>query len=215
MTMKEGLSVEKTDTAHLEWDLQWRTPEGRGDWIAPERDVIDIIPRLKAAGVREVLDLGCGVGRHSLLLAGSECGIDFLEKQAEAAGLAVETVTAEMTALPYPADHFDYALAWNVVYHGDLPVVVKTIAEVTRVLKPGGFFQGTMLSKRNDEITAGDRIGYNTFRNRGSAEKNHPHFYCDFQELAGLLMGFEVLCLEDREHARPGSFHWHFTARKK
>jgi tellurite methyltransferase len=97
--------MEKTDTAHPAWDSRWRTDEGREDWLTPERDVLDFIPRLKAAGAVAVLDLGSGVGRHSLLLAsegfrvsavdGSEYGIVFLTQGAHAAGLAVETVLAE------------------------------------------------------------------------------------------------------------------------
>ena len=33
--------------------------------------IVDAIPALKKHGVKRVLDLGCGAGRHCVLLAGS------------------------------------------------------------------------------------------------------------------------------------------------
>ncbi len=50
---------------------------------------------------------------------------------------------------------FDYVLAFNVIYHGDRPIVERTIAEIARVLKAGGLYQGTMLSKRNTRYGCG------------------------------------------------------------
>jgi hypothetical protein len=46
------------------------------------------------------------------------------------------------------------------------------------------------------------------------ADKVHPHFYCNAAELAGLFAGFELLSLSDRQHARPGSWHWHLIAER-
>ncbi len=59
----------KTDTAHHAWEKRWQTPEGRQDWLRPEADVADYAAALQAHGGRRALDLGCGVGRHSILLA--------------------------------------------------------------------------------------------------------------------------------------------------
>jgi SAM-dependent methyltransferase len=56
-------------TAVEAWDKRWATVEGRADWRDPDPDVIALLPELKARGVRTALDLGCGVGRHALLLA--------------------------------------------------------------------------------------------------------------------------------------------------
>jgi tellurite methyltransferase len=214
----------KTDTAHLEWDQKWQTPEGRSAWLTPEQDVAEFIPVVKAAGAVQTLDLGCGVGRHSLLLAreglkvsaldGSDAGIKFLDDRAREEGLTIETVISEMTSLPYPSGYFDYVLAWNVIYHGDLAVVTRVISEITRVLKAGGLFQGTMLSKRNAEVKVGRLIAFNTYLNDDLEDKSHPHFYCDAGELTGLFTGYELWTLSDREHTREGSHHWHMMAQK-
>ncbi len=37
--------------------------------MRPENSVVEAVPWMQANGVRRVLDLGCGVGRHSIFLA--------------------------------------------------------------------------------------------------------------------------------------------------
>src|SRR3546814_12114226 len=63
-----------------------------------------------------------------------------------------------MTELPYADASFDYLLSFNVIYHGDGGVVARAIAEIQRVLKPGGLFHGTLLSKRNGRYGLGEAL---------------------------------------------------------
>ena len=135
-------------------------------------------------------------------------------QQSQKQGLALELHSGEMTALPFADHSVDYVLAWNVIYHGDLPVVLRVICEILRVLRPKGLFQGTMLSKRNTEITQGHLIAPNTYINNDCFEKRHPHYYCTAPELIALFNGFEPLVLQDVEHSRAGSFHWQILAEK-
>ncbi len=213
-----------TDTAFQAWDRKWMTEEGRAGWTRPEQDVIDIVPLLRLRSVNTVLDLGCGVGRHSLLFAyegfavcsldASEAGLEIARNNARDAKLPVDFSCSKMTDLPYGADSFDYVLAWNVIYHGDPFIVQRSLKEISRVLRRGGIFQGTMLSKRNALYGKGRLIAKDTFIIDDDDEKSHSHFYCDYGELLELLAGFRVLSGRDTEHDKPGSYHWHFTAEK-
>ncbi len=224
MKKQECNSLERTDTAHLDWDTRWRNEEDRAKWIEPEAFVLNSIPLLQKRGIHTVLDLGCGVGRHALALAragftvhgmdASPAALDFTAQQSQKQGLALELHSGEMTALPFADHSVDYVLAWNVIYHGDLPVVLRVICEILRVLRPKGLFQGTMLSKRNTEITQGHLIAPNTYINNDCFEKRHPHYYCTAPELIALFNGFEPLVLQDVEHSRAGSFHWQILAEK-
>jgi len=123
-----------------------------------------------------------------------------------------------MTALPYADASFDHVLAWNVIYHGDETVVARSIAEIARVLKPGGSFMGTMLSARRLPVeqsrAVGNQVSRNTWVFDGGGDKMHPHYFCSAADLLALFAGFELWSLDDRQHETPGSWHWHVLAER-
>ncbi|TYC65349.1 class I SAM-dependent methyltransferase [Stappia sp. BW2] len=220
--MSNALASQKTDTAHLAWDKRWQTEEGRADWLRPDPDVAGLIERLQKQEKVRALDLGCGVGRHALSFARagfethamdlSKAGLAELEKSAAAEGVNIETHLAPMTALPFEDNSFDYVLSFNVIYHGDPSIVRTAISEIARVLKPGGIYQGTMLSKRNANFGIGTEVAADTWVRDGDDDKDHPHFYCNASELVALFDRFELSYLEDKVHTKPGSWHWHMIA---
>ena len=179
---------------------------------------------LKARGAQHVLDLGCGVGRHALLFAehgfaveaidGAAAGLDFASREAAARGLRLGLRQADADALPFDDESFDYVLSWNVIFHGTLGDVGRRLAEIWRILKPGGLCQGTMLSKRDAQFGRGRPVAPDTFI-RGSDAKAHPHYYCDLAGLAALFAGFDLLSLSQEEQRRPGSWHWHILAERQ
>jgi SAM-dependent methyltransferase len=208
----------KTDTAHEHWDAEWASISEDSKWLIPEKDVIAWASTL-APGAR-ILDLGAGVGRHAIWLAQQGFIVTALDAAAE--GLAeidkvrgIETIQAGMTDLPLPDGCFDHVLSWNVIYHGNEDVILRTIAEIRRVLTPGGTYLGTMLSKRRlpHELASapGTEISRNTWTFDAGGDKRHPHYFCSAAELLALFSGFETRWLEDREHEKTGSYHWHLT----
>ncbi len=212
------------DTAHQAWDSLWGTEEGRKDWIAVEQDVRGLEKELAGLKVSRVLDLGCGIGRHSLFLASkgfqvfsidaSSRAVDFTQNAARKAGFSIDVKQSAMTELPFEDRYFDYVLAWNVIYHGDPDTVRKVLSEVARVLRPCGIFQGTMLTKRNAYYGKGRRVAPDTYVNDEEDEKKHAHFYCNAKEFAELLYDFELLSLRQQKQLKPGSYHWHFVAER-
>jgi tellurite methyltransferase len=215
----------QTGSAIDSWEHRWGTEAGRADWIDAHPAVVALLPELKARGVRRVLDLGCGVGRHALLLAdagfevdafdGSETGLAVLGETAKARGLTLGLKHGNADVLPYPDGAFDYVLSWNVIYHGTMGDVGGRIAEIWRVLKPGGLYQGTMLPTRHIDYGRGRFVAPGTLVSDGpDEERNHPHFYCDAAMLVALFSGFELLSLVQAEQNKPGSWHWHLVAER-
>ena len=112
-----------------------------------ENDAAYLMPHLKP-GMR-VLDLGCGPGALSMGLAravdpGELHGLDIEASQVDiaralAASLQQENTVFQVgdaTAMPFEDDFFDVAHCHDVLMH--IPDTQAVLAEVMRVLKPGG-----------------------------------------------------------------------------
>jgi len=91
------------------------------------------------------LDIGCGFGRWTRWLAqhgAAAIGVDPTEGMLEAARRASpETITyrsMSATALDFPADHFDIVTCVTVIQHLKPEEQNDAIAELARVLRPGG-----------------------------------------------------------------------------
>ena len=217
--------MNKLDTAHRTWNETWQTEKGRKDWSTPDAEVLAVGSTVLSAGGSRALDVGAGLGRHALALArlgfavnaldASDAGIAQIRSAAEKEDLPVSAHAGRMDELPFDTEIFDFALSFNVIYHGDRQIAQRAIDEMHRVLKPGGVLMLTMLSKRNAHYGKGEEIAPGTFVVVGASDdKVHPHFYCNAAELVEMLSGFEILSLVDREQ-KPTHWHWHAVAQKR
>ena len=92
----------------------------------------------------EVLEVGCGPGTALPVLArllqptrlvGLDVDPTLL---AQAAGAPAELVLGDLHELPFPAESFDVVVDFGTCYHVARPAAA--VAEVERVLRPGGVF---------------------------------------------------------------------------
>jgi ubiquinone/menaquinone biosynthesis C-methylase UbiE len=122
----------------------WDTPVGRR---RAERRAALLIEHGRAAPGRSFLELGCGTGTFTTLLAGSGArivAVDISEElirkgrdRCRRAGLPTAPLfeRASIEALPHAERTFDGVLGSSVLHHVELE---PAIAEIFRVLRPGG-----------------------------------------------------------------------------
>lgn len=108
------------------------------------KSVTRILESRRVEGVR-ALDIGCGFGRWTRWLAqqGADAvGVDPTEGMLEAARRAsppsIEYLNMSATALDFPDDHFDLVTCVTVLQHLEPNEQEAAIAEIARVLRPGG-----------------------------------------------------------------------------
>ncbi|HEX7116978.1 MAG TPA: class I SAM-dependent methyltransferase [Steroidobacter sp.] len=130
---------------HAAWTRQFRTSENDAFYNL----AFDHIATLFGAPDADaVLDAGCGSAIKSLHLARRGYrvhGIDFsavileeARKAADAAGFGkqITFAQADLTALTLPSASVKRAVCWGVLMH--IPDIEKAVAELARVIAPGG-----------------------------------------------------------------------------
>ena len=80
--------LNNTDTAHNFWNSEWSQNTKQTEWKIPDYEVIKVSKKLKKN--LKILDLGSGIGRHSLLLA--EMGHQVFATDASKNGITILTL---------------------------------------------------------------------------------------------------------------------------
>jgi len=147
----------------------------------------------------KVLDLGCGVGHSYHLLAPRETvGVDIDPDTLR--GQQRETAVADMRALPFAGGSFASVVSVQSLEH--VPDPERVLAEVVRVLEPGGvavFVTPNRLTLgRPDEII--DPYHYVEFDAVQLTELCAPHF--EHVDVRGLCGSDRYMQLYDEERRR-------------
>ncbi|HXQ52116.1 MAG TPA: class I SAM-dependent methyltransferase [Stellaceae bacterium] len=161
--MTYGRTHGATDYAGGEAELGSREFFERADrqlyaWNAPlhRRRPFDRLFAYDAYRGRNVLEIGCGMGAMAANWAASGAcvtavdltpvAIEQTRRRFALAGLDGDIRQADARRLPFPDQHFDYVYSWGVLHHS--PDLSRSVAELVRVLRPGGGF-GVMLYHRH------------------------------------------------------------------
>lgn len=213
------------------WD--WSKNED-DSWLIPSMESCYLSEWWKSKGFNKFLDLGCGLGRHSIYFAKkgfqvnsidlSEYGINHLKKWAEQEQVSIVTNVGNMLSLPFENNTFDCIMAYNVIYHTDTNGFIKSLNEIKRVLKCGGEMFITLISKNTWSFQKADnykRIDENTIlRDEQDTERNVPHFYVNIDDIKRYFTDFEFVSLPveqteyNIENAKCFSKHFNLIVRK-
>lgn len=143
--------------------------------VYPNENVV----RFLAARAQErpgarALDIGVGGGRHTLLLCRLGYDVDGVDISAEGlrhagevitrSGASARLQTASMSALPFPDATFEIAVSFGVFYYGTAEEGRAAVAELHRVLVPGGEALVVVRSTADYRRAKGESLGENTYR---------------------------------------------------
>jgi len=157
----------QTDEVAQEYDAKRFSRGGR---LIDRREKRAVLEALNPLEDQKVLEIACGTGRFTVMLA--ERGADIVgldissammtqgREKARAAGVAdrIEFLRGDAARLPFPDDHFDTVFAMRFFHLADTPA--KFLAEMCRVSKEQVFFDTF-----NDRST---RVLYNWLLPMGS-----------------------------------------------
>ena len=185
----------------------WFTPQ------EPDRTVRRWGPILARSGRRCVLDIGCGGGRHTVYMARlglevtagdlSPLALEQTRRWLERERVQAHLVQFDMISLPFPAESFDAVVSVNVLHHARPGEARRAVAEVWRVLRPGGLFLAVVAGPR-DCYCLLERPPGATWppcaQPQGSADARP----CAENDLFGLFSSFSILGTQRRNLSLPG-----------
>jgi SAM-dependent methyltransferase len=114
-------------------------------WYAGMRAIsfalLDGVSSAAGSGAALLLDAGCGTGAvlEQLERRGRAVGVDLSEEALRfSRRRGVRVVRGSVLSLPFPRDTFDLVTSFDVLYHHWVSDDSASLAELARVLKPGG-----------------------------------------------------------------------------
>ncbi len=199
VTLKEVLM--ETKYIPFDWKMAGKDPI----WLDPCEESYFYAEKWRRQGRRSVLDLGCGLGRHSLLFARygfkttafdiSEDAVDNVRRLRKESGADILVKRGDMNSLPFADDAFDCVFAMHSAGHCDTAGMKRIIGEIRRTLKADGTVFMTLCSKESESF-ADERFPHtdaNTIIKTDGPEKGVPHFFADKEMIEELFADFTLI----------------------
>ncbi len=179
----------------------------------PDRLVVNMEELCKERGIKRVLDLGCGTGRHLVFFSErgymvygldiSRNALDSSKRLLEKGGFPAYLLLGDMSDLPYKDESFDMVLGWRVIHLNTKSRILKTLLEVERVLKPSGIFYGSLRSRENTLFylarEQGEEIEDGTFVMKGNNMDGLIYHFFKKEEVLSFFKRFNIIELYEAE----------------
>ena len=155
-----------------DWNSHYN--KSKSDLAYPDENLV----RLLASNYSEadnkadlnVLDIGCGSGRHLMLLKnsgfkniyGTDYSINALSLSSEY--FPSSLINCDNRKLPFPDDSFDVAVAWGSLHYSDKNDFEIMLGEINRILKKGARLFATLRNERDSYLKTGTHLGQGTWK---------------------------------------------------
>ena len=115
------------------------------------------------------LDLGCGSGRHIVLI--EEMGISKIlgmDNSFEALKICQKNfnfpvITGDNRKIPLKSNSIDIVIAWGSLHYSHKKEISNQVNEINRILKPGGVLLATLRSNKDTHLSKGKHLGQNSW----------------------------------------------------
>ena len=201
-------------------DPIWESIFSSSEWGKyPPEHIVRFVARnfYRAAARRSVklLDLGAGTGACTWYMAregfsvsaidGAPSAIRRLRERLASEGLEVDARVGDFAELPWSDCMFDGVVDNCALYANSAAHAFRTLAEVARVLAPGGKFQSTWFSDRTWGYGTGPRAEPGAFHHVTEGPIAHRGFvrFVGRPELDAMFTSFAAFTVERSSYTLP------------
>ena len=203
-------------------------------WRQPSIESYYLLNRWSSQEKKEFLDLGCGLGRHSILFGKNNFNVSCFDISEEAIkrtrewankeNLIFDYKIGDMLNLPYKDEKFDCIYCRNVISHTDTEGMKQVIKELYRVMKKDGECYLTLGSKDTFGFKQENwpLVDENTrLKMEKGPEYKVLHFYVDYNLAQKLFKDFEIITIyqvidyHEENNQVFDSYHYHILIHKK
>ncbi len=191
------------------WEAYWRGNEDHDFWRKPDSAVLEFLETLSPDEKPDILDLGCGQGRHAIEFARagfnvtatdiSESAISYLKSWADKENLAIETKICGFVDDHIADNSFDIVISINAIYHGYRKNFAEAINHVEQILRPSGLFFFTCPTRQDGKYGYGHEVAPHTYCCEKSLISRDMHYFADEDDIHDLLNGFNIISLKNKE----------------
>lgn len=148
--------------------------KSKSDLSYPDENLVRLLagkfPDIDKREGLKVLDIGCGSGRHLMLLKnygfkeiyGTDYSLNALSLSKEY--FSSSLINCNNKNLPFADNAFDIAIAWGSLHYSDKKDFEIMLEEAHRVLKKGGKLFATLRTARDSYLKTGTDLGEGTWR---------------------------------------------------
>lgn len=181
------------------------------------------------------LDIGCGVGRNTILMSNmglkahgidiSKNAIKLAKKNADNKGVKAKFIAYDGKTFPFKDSFFDVIISIGVLDHMPMKDALDLMEEIKRTLKPNGVIELDIHSIYDLNYGVGELIEKNVhIIEEGDFEIGLPQHFFSNEEVLTLTEGFEIetIYLHEYKHFNKEDFEeigthskWVVICRKK
>ena len=160
-------------------------------WINKYPEIFEKIPKGKS------LDLGCGLGQYTKYMMDNGFKVTSVDISEEVLNRLKENIPEANTMqldmsqkLPFKDNEFNLVIANLSIHYFDEKTTKKLLSEIKRILRPGGYFIGSVNSSKSFKYIAdvAQKIEDNFFYENGRMvrlwdKEQFNTFFSEFEEL--------------------------------